>query len=87
MLIGGLADQNPALLGSIPGISPAIIGAGVTGLKQAFINSTKGVWYFGLAVSCAGALICVFIQNLTQEYTAEIDHPVEKPEVNHKEFA
>jgi uncharacterized membrane protein YeaQ/YmgE (transglycosylase-associated protein family) len=87
MLIGGLADQNPALLGSIPGISPAIIGAGVTGLKQAFINSTKGVWYFGLAVSCVGALICVFIQNLTQEYTAEIDHPVEKPEVNHKEFA
>ncbi|KAJ9094988.1 hypothetical protein QFC21_005781 [Naganishia friedmannii] len=87
MLIGGLAGQNPALLGSIPGISPAIIGAGVTGLKQAFINSTKGVWYFGLAVSCVGALICVFIENLTQEYTAEIDHPVEKPEVDHKEFA
>ncbi|KAJ9115420.1 hypothetical protein QFC22_005177 [Naganishia vaughanmartiniae] len=87
MLIGGLADHNDALLGSIPGISPAIIGAGVTGLKQAFITATKGVWYFGLAVSLVGAIVCVFIQNLTQEYTVEIDHPVEKLEVNHKEFA
>ncbi|KAJ9102975.1 hypothetical protein QFC19_004532 [Naganishia cerealis] len=86
-LIGGLAAQNYQLVQSIPGISPAIIGAAVTGLKMAFISATKFIWVFGLAVSVVGALICVFIQNLTLEYTAEIDHPVEKPEVEHNEFA
>jgi hypothetical protein len=40
-----------------------------------------------LALSALAAIISLFIENLSHEYTAEIDHPVEKPEVAHKEYA
>ncbi|KAI5450883.1 hypothetical protein NCC49_002624 [Naganishia albida] len=86
-LIGGLSSQNIPAVSQIPGITPQIIGAGVAGLKMAFINATKYIWIFGIALSGLAAVLCLFIENLSHEYTAEIDHPVEKPEVSHKEFA
>lgn len=104
-LIGGLSSQNLKAVSMIPGITPQIIGAGVAGLKMAFINATKYIWVFGIgesasyrlyfpglisllpALSGLAAVICIFIENLSHEYTAEIDHPVEKVEVVHKEYA
>ncbi|GHJ83664.1 hypothetical protein NliqN6_0066 [Naganishia liquefaciens] len=85
--IGALASQNIPAVAQIPGVTPQIIGAGVVGLKTAFIQSIKWIWVFGLALSVLAAIISVFIENLSHEYTVEIDHPVEKPQVEHKEFA
>lgn len=47
-LIGGLSSQNLKAVGAIPGITPQIIGAAVTGLKLAFIQATKYIWVFGI---------------------------------------
>ncbi|KAJ9091904.1 hypothetical protein QFC20_007513 [Naganishia adeliensis] len=89
-LIGGLnAHSTPAIM-AIPGITPAIIGAGVEGLKAAFIAATKYIWVFGLAISVLAAIMCAFIENLSNEYTQQIDHPVEiksKPTVSTEEYA
>jgi hypothetical protein len=93
----------------IPGITPMIIGAGVEGLKAAFIAATKYIWVFGLGMSCfvsyahsqpnfgtrsvisvLAAIMCAFIENLSNEYTQQIDHPVEikvKPVVSTEEYA
>lgn len=108
-LIGGLnAHSTPAIM-AIPGITPAIIGAGVEGLKAAFIAATKYIWVFGLGMSSSAryahcqlsfptrlvisvlaAVMCAFIENLSNEYTQQIDHPVEiksKPTVSTEEYA
>lgn len=87
-LIGGLSSQNIPAVMAIPGISPEIIAAGVVGLKLAFIAATKYVWVVGIAITGAAAVVCLFIENLSQEYTAVIDHPVElkmETEISHKE--
>jgi hypothetical protein len=46
--IGALASQNIPAVAQIPGVTPQIIGAGVVGLKTAFIQSIKWIWVFGL---------------------------------------
>ena len=46
--IGALASQNIPAVSQIPGVTPQIIGAGVVGLKTAFIQSIKWIWVFGL---------------------------------------
>ncbi|KAJ9118374.1 hypothetical protein QFC24_006203 [Naganishia onofrii] len=87
-LIGGLSSQNIPAVIAIPGISPEIIAAGVVGLKLAFIAAAKYVWVVGIAITGAAAVVCLFIENLSQEYTAVIDHPVElkmETEISHKE--
>lgn len=42
--IGALAANNPSALLKIPGITPQIIGAGVIGLKTAYLESFRYVW-------------------------------------------
>lgn len=107
-LIGGLNTHNTPAIMSIPGITPVIIGAGVEGLKAAFIAATKYIWVFGLGmsglrvalatadlvyplvISVLAAVMCAFIENLSNEYTPQIDHPVEiksKPTVSMDEYA
>jgi hypothetical protein len=49
--IGALASQNIPAVAQIPGVTPMIIGAGVEGLKTAFIHSIKWIWVFGIGES------------------------------------
>lgn len=102
-LIGALSAHNIPAVMAIPGITPAIIGAATEGLKTAFIAAAKFIWVFGLgesgrgscdaaadqpkAVCVVAAVLCVFIQNLSEEYTLAIDHPVEAKSEQKQEYA
>lgn len=43
-LIEALADNNQAAVAHIPGLTPAIIGAAVKALKEAYLESLRYVW-------------------------------------------
>ena len=49
MLIDDLANNKADALAKIPGVTPKIIGASVTALKEAYLESFKSV---GIAVCC-----------------------------------
>ena len=58
-LIDDLAADNQTALGSVPGITPQIIGAGVEGLREAYSLGFRFVW---IAAGCFMVLatICKF---------------------------
>lgn len=54
--IGALAGGDTAALAQLPGVTPEIIGAGVGGLKQAYLSTFKIIWITGAALSAVAAL-------------------------------
>jgi hypothetical protein len=55
-LIGDLAANNQTALGSVPGITPQIIGAGVGGLREAYNLGFRFVW---IAAGCFMVLAAI----------------------------
>lgn len=55
-LLDGLGAQNATLLGSIPGVTPEIIGAAVVGLKEAYSVSFRRVWIAAAAFAAVATL-------------------------------
>ena len=60
-LIGDLAANNQTALGSVPGITPQIIGAGVGGLREAYTQGFRFVW---VAAGCFMLLAAICTLNL-----------------------
>jgi len=55
--IGSLASNAPpATIAAIPGVTPEIIGAGVTALKTSFLQSFKWVYVAAAVLSAVGAI-------------------------------
>jgi len=61
-LIGGLASNNVTAIGLVPGVTPAIIGAGVGGLLEAYATGFRFVW---ISAGCfvVVAWICKFTKH------------------------
>ena len=55
-LIIDLTTQDSADMMKIPGITPAIIGAAVAGLKEAYLDSFHAVWYAGSCFAAVGVI-------------------------------
>lgn len=54
--IGNLAAQNSAALVNVPGVTPAIIGAGLGGLRDAYTVAFRYVWILGACFTAIGAI-------------------------------
>jgi len=55
--IGGLAGNSPpAAIAAIPGVTPEIIGVGITALKTAYMQSFKRVYVAAAVLSAVGAI-------------------------------
>lgn len=46
-------------LSDVPGITPAILAAGIKGMKQGYVVAFRYVWIVAAAVA-AGGLICTY---------------------------
>lgn len=55
-LIGGLAANDEEALGQIPEITPEIIGAGVHGLRTAYLAAFKYIWVVAAVFSAVGLI-------------------------------
>ncbi|RDW76097.1 hypothetical protein BP5796_06918 [Coleophoma crateriformis] len=78
--ITDLAASNTAALAKVPGVTPAIIGAGVGGLDQAYSIAFRYVW---IAAGCFTVVACVgaaFLVDPAKEFNKFIDAPAEKVE-------
>jgi hypothetical protein len=73
--IPALAAGQLAALPSIPGVTPAVIAAGVAALQQAFVDSARVIFIIGAALAGFAAALC-FIMG---DQRAEMDYVVEAP--------
>lgn len=76
--VGALASNNPAALAKIPGVTPAIIGAGVVALKQAFADSVRVVFIIAAPFGALACLACFFMGDLRKKMDYRVDAPLEE---------
>ncbi|KAN0116759.1 putative siderophore iron transporter [Hyaloscypha variabilis] len=71
------ADDMPALL-KVPGITPAVIAAGVTALKQALADGIRVVFIIAAPFAAAACVACFFLGDLKAVMNYHVDAPVEE---------
>jgi hypothetical protein len=72
-----LNAQDPAAFASVPGVTPAIIDAGVSAFKQAFADTIRLI-YIVAAAFCALATVGVlFIDTMKDSMNYRVEAPVE----------
>ncbi|KAK0118533.1 hypothetical protein ONS96_011629 [Cadophora gregata f. sp. sojae] len=81
--VGALASRNMTALPNIPGVTPAIIGAGVTGLKQAVADSVRVVFMIVAPFGALGALCCFFLGSFKEQMSYRVDAPIEELHAKH----
>lgn len=72
-LAGGQTDA----LSSIPGVTPAIIAAGVAALKQALADSIRVVYIIAAPFGVLACIGCFFLGDLRRTMNYMVDAPVE----------
>lgn len=80
--IGALSTQDTAALGTIAGVTPEIIGAGVAALKQAFADGIRVVFIIAAPFGALACIACFFLGDLRETMNYRVDAPVE--ELHHK---
>ena len=83
-LIGGLTTGNTALLTSIPGISPTILGAAGKAVRQSYLLGFRYVWVTAGVFAALAVIGAAFLVDPKAEFTGHIDAPVESEEELHR---
>ena len=73
--IGALSSQDMAALAYIPGVTPAVIGAGVGALQQAFADAIRVVYYIAVPFGVVSVILCYFLG----DFSAKMNYIVEAP--------
>ncbi len=81
--IKALTSQNSAALAAIPGVTPTIIGAALTALKQAFADSLRVVYLIAIPFGVIACLACLFLGNMGRTMNYKVDAPVEDLTAKH----
>jgi hypothetical protein len=76
--VGALASNDAAALGNIAGVTPAIIGAGVVALKQAFADSVRVVYMIAAPFGALACIACWFLGDMSKKMDYRVDAPVEE---------
>ena len=81
--VGALAGNDAAALPKIPGVTPAIIGAGVGGLKQAFADGIRVVYIIAAPFGALACILCFFLGDLKSVMNYHVDAPIEDLHAKH----
>jgi hypothetical protein len=76
--VGAIATDDTAAIPTIPGVTPAIIGAALVALKQAFADGIRVVYIIASPFALLGVICCYFIGDLKKIMTYHVDAPVEE---------
>ena len=82
--VGALAADDAAALPKIPGVTPAIIEAGVAALKQAFADSLRVVYIIAVPFGALACICCLFLGDLRKTMNYAVDAPVEELRAKHE---
>ena len=75
--IGALSSNDPTALQGIEGITPAIIGAGIAALKQAYADGIRVVFIIAAPFGALACIGCFFLGDLKRTMNYHVDAPVE----------
>ena len=75
---------NTALLTSIPGISPTILGAAGKAVRQSYLLGFRYVWVTAGVFAALAVIGAAFLVDPKAEFTGHIDAPVESEEELHR---
>ena len=75
--MGALTGTDPSALAHVPGVTPAIIGAGVAALKQAFADGVRVVFIIAVPFGVLACILCFFLGDLRKVMDYRVDAPVE----------
>ena len=81
--IGALAGDNSAALPGIDGVTPAIIGAGVAALMQAFADGVRAVYIIAAPFGAVACVACFFLGDLKSVMNYSVDAPMEDLHTKH----
>jgi hypothetical protein len=81
--VAALAGSDTAALPQIPGVTPAIIAAGVGGLKQAYADSIRVVYIIAAPFGAVACIMCLFLGDLRKTMNYAVDAPVEDLHAKH----
>lgn len=76
--VAALAGNDPDALAQIPGVTPAIIAAGVTALKQALADSIRVVYIIAAPFGALACVMCLFLGDLRKTMNYVVEAPVEE---------
>lgn len=82
--VGALATNDQAALIKVPGVTGAIIGAGVAALKQAFTDSFRVVYIIAAPFGAAACIGCLFLGSVKKTMTYRVDAPIEELHARNK---
>ena len=75
--VKALASGETAALPHIAGVTPAIIQAGVAGLKHAFADSLRVVYIIAAPFGALACIACLFLGDMRNTMNYRVDAPVE----------
>ena len=76
--MAALAGNKTDALAKVPGVTPAIIGAGVVALKQALADSIRVVYIIAAPFGALACILCLFIGDLRKTMNYIVEAPVEE---------
>lgn len=83
--IGALTTYDFAALPLIPGVTPQVIGAGIAGLKQAYADGIRIVYYIAAPVAFVAVLLVPLLVSLKEHMDYTVEAPVEA--LHEKDYA
>lgn len=81
--IGALSTGDAAALAEIPGVTPAVIAAGVGALQQAFADAIRVIFIIAAPFGVVAIVACCFLGDLKETMNYRVDAPVEKLQEKH----
>jgi Fungal trichothecene efflux pump (TRI12) len=81
--VGALASNNATALPGIPGVTPLIIGAGVSALKQAFADGIRAVFIIAAPFGALACIACFFLGDMRATMNYHVDAPMENLHAKH----
>jgi hypothetical protein len=72
-----LASGNAAALEAVPGVTPAIIAASITPLKEGFAQSFKYIWIMEVPFMVLALICVVFLKSTREQMNWIVNRPVE----------
>ncbi len=82
--VEALAGDDPAALKTIPGVTPAIIAAGVAALKQALADGIRVVFIIAAPFGAVACIACFFLGDLKETMNYHVDAPIEDLHAKHR---
>lgn len=82
--VDSLANDDKAALSDIAGVTPAIISAGITALKQAYADAIRIVWIIAAPFGIIACVACFFMRDTKKTMNYQVDAPMEDLNVKTK---